>query len=153
MTTQKSVGVTVGASQNSSQSSESSSQNTSGRGTDQPSTDQPTTQPSEAVNQHTNQSTETPVPTQIPNRSLLVSGTKIPRMPVFNAVSTGSSASNRRATTVVPRQRPAKPMQTTLGVPWGRLPQTSEVGVGFSVFLGVVMLVALVIRAYRVRRH
>lgn len=156
MTTQKSVGVTVGTSQSSSQSSESSSQSTSSRATrqsstNQPATDQPATQPSEAVNQRTSQPTGTPAPTQIPNRSLLVSGTKIPRLPVFNAVSTGSPASDRRATTVLPQSRPTKSTRTVTGVPWGRLPQTGEVGVGCSVILGVMMLIALGLRAYRAR--
>jgi len=161
MTTQKSVGVTIGeeSSHSSSQASGSSSQNTSSRAANQSatipshSTTQPATQPSQATSQHTTRPTKAPTPTQIPNRALLVSGTKLPQLPVFNAVSTGSLASDRRATTVVPQSRPVKTTQTLAGVPWGRLPQTGEVGVSFSVFLGVVMLVALGLRAYRARRH
>lgn len=157
MTTQKSVGVTVGeeSSHSSSQASGSSSQNTSSQSTTTPShsTTQPATQPSQATRQHTSQPEAKPASPQIPNRALLVSGTKLPQLPVFNAVSTGSPASDRRATTVVPQSRPVKTTQTLAGVPWGRLPQTGEVGVGFSVLLGVVMLIALGLRAYRARRH
>jgi LPXTG-motif cell wall-anchored protein len=79
---------------------------------------------------------------------LVVSGSKLPRMPIFNSVSTGSVASDRRATIVRPRQTPPKRPTSTLTVAWGRLPQTGEVAVGSTVFLGVILLVAVTVHYF-----
>lgn len=163
METQKSVGVTIGqesshsASQSSSQSSSqsASSQGSSGAAShesNQQPGKQPATQTSHATSQRTSQPAAQTLP-QIPNQALLVSGSKLPRMPIFNSVSTGSVASDRRATIVRPRPNPAKRTTSTLAVAWGRLPQTGEVAVGSSVLLGLILLVALGLHAYRTLRH
>lgn len=141
MATQKSVGVMVGEHSRSDSSGDSSSHE-SGHSTN------PHTQPDTPSSEASSHRPSEPTSPQIPNQSLLVSGTKFPRLPVFNAVSTGSPASDRRATTV-PQKSATKKITRTVGVPWGRLPQTGEVAVGCSVFLGVLLLVALGVHAYR----
>lgn len=82
---------------------------------------------------------------QIPNQSLLVNGSKIPPSPAFNTVSTGSPASDRRATIVRPRPMRVHTLKTTPANAIGRLPQTGE-AVGFSVILGLALLLVLVLR-------
>lgn len=100
---------------------------------------------------------------QIPNQALLVSGNKVPRSPAFNSVSTGSPASDRRATVVptradrvAPKTRTARttklvrtqPNRPAAAWPVGWLPQTGEATIGFAVVLGLLILVALVIKAF-----
>ncbi|WP_341778698.1 LPXTG cell wall anchor domain-containing protein [Levilactobacillus sp. HBUAS70063] len=100
---------------------------------------------------------------QIPNQALLVSGSKVPRSPAFNSVSTGSPASDRRATVVPSRvarasqkTRPARttklvrtqPNRSTTTLAVGRLPQTGEATLGFAVLLGLLLLVTLGIKAF-----
>jgi len=98
-----------------------------------------------------NQQSNTTTLQQIPNQSLLVSGSQLPQRPAFDAVSTGSFASDQRATLVGTAR--SKTVPTTASSMTGWLPQTSEVATGVSVLVGVMLLALLGRYLFRTLRH